>query len=368
MNPIEEAQRLGQAVWSDYIRRGLLKSGEFQWLIEQGISGVTSTPTIFEKAIVGSTDYDEALLALARTDRSTGEIYEVLAIEDIRAAADQLRATYDQTDGEHGYACLEINPLLAHDTDGTIKEARRLFAALDRPNVMVKVPATPEGILAIRRLTSEGININVTLIFSLDIYREVREAYVSGLEELARGIGDTSRVASVASFFLSRVDTAVDALLEERIRRGKEQLKALMGRAAIANAKLAYQAFKDTFYSARFAALRAKGARVQSPLWASTGTKNPAYSDLLYVEPLIGLETVSAMPLATINAFLGHGRAEATLERDVSEAEQTLAALTAAGISMEQVTAKLLADGVRLFSESFQNLLANIEEKKARLL
>lgn len=368
MNAIQEAQHQGQAIWLDYIRRGLLKSGEFQGLIEQGISGVTSNPTIFEKAIVGSTDYDEAILTLAKADKDTGEIYETLAVEDIRAAADLLRPLYDQTSGLHGYASLEVSPMLAHDTDGTIKEAKRLFAALNRPNVMTKVPATHEGIPAIRSLISEGININVTLIFSLDMYRQVMEAYIAGIEDLVKKGGNAVAVASVGSFFLSRIDTMVDTLLEERIRQGQERLKNLLGKAAIANAKLAYRAFRQTFDSERFAVLGAKGARVQRPLWASTGTKNPAYSDVMYVEPLIGPDTVNTMPPATISAFLQHGRAAATLGLDSSESEQTLADLAGAGISMESVTTKLLADGVKAFADSFEKLMAGIEEKKARLL
>jgi transaldolase/glucose-6-phosphate isomerase len=239
MNAIQEALQQGQAIWFDYIRRGLLKSGEFQELIEQGISGVTSNPTIFEKAIVGSTDYDEAILALAKTSKGTGSIYEALAIEDIRTAADLLRTIYNQSSGLHGYVSLEVNPALAHDTDGTIKEANRLFAALDRPNVMIKVPATPEGIPAIRSLIGEGININVTLIFSLDMYRQVMEAYIAGIGDLVKQGRNASNVASVASFFLSRIDTVVDALLEERLRQGQEQLRDLLGKAAVANAKLA---------------------------------------------------------------------------------------------------------------------------------
>ncbi len=367
-NPIQQAQRLGQAMWLDYIRRGLIESGELERLIEQGISGLTSNPTILEKAIVESTDYDEALLALARTGNSVEETYEVLAIEDIRAAADRLRPVYDDTGGVHGYACLEVNPLLAYNTDVTIEEARRLFADLDRPNVLVKVPATPEGIPAIRRLIGEGINIKVTLIFSLDSYRQVREAYIAGLEDLAATGRDIRRVASVASFFLSRIDTAVDSLLKERIGHGEDQLKPLLGMAAITSAKLAYQAFGNTFSSQRFAALKARGARVQRPLWASTGTKNPAYSDLIYVEPIIGPDTVNTMPPATVAAFLDHGHAEATLERGVAQAEQTMVALATAGISMDSVTAKLLADGVKAFSDSFEKLLAGIGEKKARLV
>ncbi|MBI2831214.1 MAG: bifunctional transaldolase/phosoglucose isomerase [Chloroflexi bacterium] len=369
MNAIQQAHQLGQAIWLDTIRRGMFKSGELKRLVDLGLTGLTANPTIMEKAIVGSTDYDEALASLAKKGKSAEEIYETLAIEDIRAVADLMRPIYDQTKGEHGYPSLEISPLVAYDTEGTIKEARRLFAALDRPNVMVKVPATPEGIPAIRQLVSEGINVNVTLIFSLDSYRHVMEAYISGIEDLIRNGGNPSRVASVASFFLSRIDTAVDSLLEERIRQGNERLKSLLGRAAIASARLAYRSFKNAFYGERFVLLKViKGTRLQRPLWASTGTKNLAYSDVMYVEPLIGPDTVNTMPLATLQAFLDHGRAELTIERDVDEAEQVLKSLAAAGISMEQVTAKLLADGVNAFSDSYEKLLAGIEEKKSRVL
>ena len=368
MNAIQEAQQQGQAIWLDYIRRGLTKSGEVQEFIEQGISGVTSNLAILERAIVGSTDYDDAILMLAKASEDTEAIYEALAVEDIRAATDLLRPIYDQTSGLHGYASLEVSPVLAYDTDGTIKEAKRLLAALDRPNVMIKVPATREGIPAIRSLISEGININVTLIFSLDMYRQVMEAYIAGIEGLVKNGGDASNVASVASFFLSRIDTVVDAMLEERLLEGQEQLGDLFGKAAIASANLAYRAFKQTFDSDRFALLRAKGARVQRPLWASTGAKNPAYSDVMYVESLIGPDTVNTMPPVTIDAFLDHGCAVTTLGLDFSEAEQTLADLTGAGISMESVTTKLLADGVKAFAESFEKVMAGIEEKKTRLL
>jgi transaldolase/glucose-6-phosphate isomerase len=368
MNAIKEALQQGQAIWLDYIRRGLLKSGEFQELIEQGISGVTSNPTIFEKAIVGSSDYDEAILALAKTNKETRSIYEALVIEDIRTAADLLLPIYDQSSGLHGYVSLEVSPVLAHDTDGTIKEAERLFAALHRPNVMIKVPATSKGIPAIRSLIGKGININVTLIFSLEMYRQVMEAYIAGIGDLVKKGGNPSKVASVASFFLSRIDTVVDALLEERLRQGQEQLRGLFGKAAVANAKLAYHAFKQTFDNEPFGFLRARGARVQRPLWASTGTKNPAYSDVMYVESLIGPDTVNTMPPMTIDAFLDHGHAVTSLGLDFSEAEQTLANLAKAGIGMESVTAKLLADGVKAFAESFEKLMDGIEEKKARLL
>jgi transaldolase/glucose-6-phosphate isomerase len=369
-NPIQQVQSLGQSIWYDNIRRGLLVSGELKRLIDLGVTGLTSNPTIFEKAISGSTDYDDALLSLALAGRSANEIYEALTLEDIQAASDLLRPIFDRTGGADGYASLEVNPHLAHDTEGTVAEAKRLFAALGRPNVMVKVPATPEGIPAVRRLIGEGVNVNVTLTFSLDAYSQVRDAYIGGLEDLARAGGDVSKVASVASFFVSRVDTAVDALLQERIMHGDTEGVAptLLGRAAIANAKLAYRDFKTTFGGRRFTGLRRRGARVQRPLWASTSTKNPNYSDVMYAESLIGRDTVDTLPEATLTAFLEHGRAAETLEQGLEEAEQVMASLEDAGISMEHVTAKLLADGVKAFADSFDKLIANIEDKRARLL
>ena len=367
-NALRQVQLIGQSIWYDNIRRGLIRSGELQRLIELGVSGLTSNPTIFEKAIAGSTDYDDALLELAQARQSGREIFETLAIEDIRAVADLLRPVYDQTSGADGYASLEVSPHLAHDTENTIAEGQRLFAALDRPNVLVKVPATPEGMPAIRHLIGEGVNVNVTLIFSLDAYRQVREAYIGGLEDLAESGGDVSKVASVASFFLSRVDSAVDALLEERIRQGREELMDLAGKAAVANAKVAYRDFKATFGNERFNRLSEKGASVQRPLWASTSTKNPEYSDVMYVEPLIGSHTVNTMPESTLMTFLEHGLAAETLDQGLDEAEVALESLQEAGISMEQVTAKLLADGVKAFADSYDKVLENIEEKAARLL
>ena len=367
-NSVQEANRLGQSIWYDHIRRGLIKSGELRQLIDSGVTGLTSNPTIFEKAIAGSTDYDDALLERSQHGLSTQELFEALAIEDIRATADLLRPIYDRTGGVDGYASLEVSPDLAHNTEATVAEANRLFAAMDRPNVMVKIPATPAGIPAIRRLIGQGINVNVTLIFSLATYDQVKEAYLGGLEELARSVGDISKVASVASFFVSRVDTAVDTRLEEGIRDGRKELKSLMGKAAIANARLAYQAFKGAFNDKRFAALREKGAMVQRPLWASTGTKNPAYSDVLYLESLIGPDTVNTVPPATLTAFLEHGRPSVTLEQDVEQAGEIIDDLAAAGINMEQVTGKLLVEGLEAFAGSFQKLMANLEDKKARLL
>ena len=366
-NTIQELQALGQSVWYDNISRGTIESGELGRLIDLGVSGLTSNPTIFEKAISGSTDYDTAMLELARADKSVDEIYETLAVEDIRSAADLLRPTYDRTNGADGYASLEVNPHLAHETETTVSEAKRLFAALDRPNVMMKVPATPEGIPAVHRLIGEGVNVNITLTFSLDAYRDVRQAYMAGLEDLDWSGGDVSRIASVASFFVSRVDTAVDALLDERLSQGDEDVQDLFGKAAIANAKLAYRDFKDDFEGERFAILRSKGARVQRPLWASTSTKNPDYSDVLYPEELAGPDTVDTMPDATISAFLDHGKAEVALDKAVDTAEAALESLEEAGVSMEQVTAKLLADGVKSFSDSFDALIANIERKRADL-
>jgi len=343
-------------------------SGEIESLIRQGVTGLTSNPTIFEKAVSGSADYDDALSATAREGLDTKNSYESLAIEDIRAAADLLRSTFDRTEGLDGYASLEVSPTLAYNTEATIAEAQRLFTALNRPNAMIKVPATPEGIPAVRHLIGQGVNINVTLIFSLEAHRQVMEAYISGLEDLAHSGGNISKVASVASFFVSRVDVAVDALLEERAQQGQQDVKALMGKAAIANAKLAYQSFKAVFGGDRFAVLQANGARVQRPLWGSTGTKNSSYSDVLYIDSLIGEDTINTVPPATLTAFIEHGQAKATLEQDVADSEQTMKALAAAGISIDKVTNKLLTDGVKSFADSFTQLLANVEDKKSLLL
>ena len=366
-NAVQEIQRLGQSIWYDNISRGLITSGELERLIDLGITGLTSNPTIFEKAIAGSTDYDDALLPFAAEERNAGDAFEALAIDDIRAVADLMRPIYERTDGVDGYASLEVSPHLARDTEGTIAEARRLFADLDRPNVLVKVPGTPEGIPAIRQLISEGVNVNVTLIFSLDAYRGVREAYIAGLEDLAASGGDVGGVASVASFFVSRVDTSVDKLLEAQIDEGRPELKDHLGKAAIANAKLAYQAFRETFDGERFSALRAKDARVQRPLWASTGTKNPAYSDIMYLESLVGPDTVNTVPEATLIAFLEHGSVSQTLDQDFPEAEETIESVERAGISMALVTDTLLTDGVKSFADSYDELLSNINDKTSQL-
>jgi len=367
-NTIHQANTHGQSIWYDNIRRGMIESGELQNLIDQGITGLTANPTIFEKAISGSTDYDAALLKLADAGKGLDEVYEDLVISDIQSAADLLRPAYDRSDGVDGYASLEVNPHLASDTGGTVAEARRFFKALNRPNVLIKVPATPEGIPAIRQLIGEGINVNVTLIFSLDAYQRVQEAYISGLEQLAQRGGDLNKVASVASFFVSRVDTAVDNELDRLASNGSGNLSGLMGQAAVANAKLAYRAFQETFGSQRFADLKAKGARVQRPLWASTGTKNPAYSDVLYVDTLIGPNTVNTMPDATLEAFLDHGQVSEAVTQGVAEAQQAIKSLENAGVSLSEVTSKLLADGVKAFADSFDQLRGNIEGKRSLLM
>ena len=360
-NSIQDVRAIGQSIWYDNIRRGLIESGELQRLIDLGVTGLTSNPTIFQKAIAESSDYDEALETLAAGGSSVDEIYESLTVDDIRAAADLLRPVYDESDAADGYASLEVSPHLANDTNATIDEARRLFQLLDRPNVMVKVPATPAGIPAVHRLIGEGINVNVTLTFSLKAYRDVRDAYIAGLEDLRWAGGDLGRVASVASFFISRVDTAVDSQL------GDDQ-DDLKGGAAIANAKLAYRDFKEDFGGDRFAGLAADGARVQRPLWASTSTKNPEYSDVMYPEALIGPDTVDTMPEATLLAFMEHGAVAETLEQDVDEAERLIERLNEAGVDMDEVTAGLLSDGLRLFADSYDDLLADIAAKKDRLM
>ena len=353
---IRDVRNIGQSIWYDNISRGMIESGELRRLIDLGVTGLTSNPTIFQKAVAESSDYDAAFHTLIANGCDPDQIYEAITVEDIRSAADLLRTAYDQSDGVDGYASLEVSPHLANDTQGTIAEARRLFALLDRPNVMIKVPATPAGIPAVRRLIGQGINVNVTLTFSLEAYRKVRTAYMAGLEDLHRSGGGTSRVASVASFFVSRVDTAVDSLL------GDDHAN-LKGRAAIANAKLAYRDFREDFGSERFADLAATGARVQRPLWASTSTKNPEYSDVMYPEALIGPDTVDTMPEATLLAFVDHGRAAETLEQDVDKAERLFEDLRNAGVAMDEVTDALLSNGVRLFAESYDALLADIAAK-----
>ncbi|HUV92224.1 MAG TPA: bifunctional transaldolase/phosoglucose isomerase [Anaerolineales bacterium] len=362
MSNLEQLSKLGQAVWFDYIRRSFITSGELQKLVDQGVRGVTSNPAIFEKAIAGSADYDQDLNILVEAGKSVEEIYETLTLEDIRRAADILRPVYDQSNGEDGYISLEVSPTLANDTNGTVAEASRLFNELDRPNIMIKIPATRAGIPAIETAISKGINVNVTLLFSLLHYEGTAQAYIAGLEKYAASGGDVSKIASVASFFVSRVDTAVDRELENLGG------SSLQGKIAIANAKIAYARFKEIFSGERWEKLASQGARVQRPLWASTGTKNPGYSDTLYVDNLIGLDTVNTVPPATLQSFLDHGIVSSTLEADIDEARSQLVQLAKLGIDLDAITQKLQDDGVAAFSKSFEVLMASIAGKREKLL
>lgn len=362
MSRLKDLSDLGQSIWYDYIRRFFITSSELKTLIEEGLRGVTSNPSIFEKAINGSSDYDKAIRRLVEKKKSVEEIYEELVLDDISRAADLMRSVYESTQGVDGYVSLEVSPTLAHDTKGTIAEARRLFKVLARPNVMIKVPATPAGIPAIEELVASGININVTLIFNLDHYRPVAEAYLKGLERRLADHGDISKVASVASFFISRVDTAVDQVLTSL------ENKDLQGKIAIANAKIAYDTFRQIFNGSRWEKLAAFGARVQRPLWASTGTKNPEYPDTLYVDQLIGPDTVNTLPPATFNAFREHGSVAHTLTKEIEEAEAQLAQLEDLGIDLKSITQKLQEEGLQAFAESFKTLMASIRHKQDLLL
>jgi transaldolase len=366
MTKLNQLADLGQSIWLDFIRRSLITSGELQALVDEGLRGMTSNPTIFDKAIAGSDDYDEALRRLAVAGGSVEAIYEALAMDDIRHAADVLRPVYDRTNKGDGYISLEVNPHLAHDTQGTIAEARRLFAALDRPNVMIKVPATPAGIPAIETLIGDGLNINVTLIFSLAHYQAVAGAYIAGLEKRARAGEDLAHVASVASFFVSRIDTAVDRALDA-LQHPASNPQSLKGKIAIASAKTAYALFHQIFAGQRWERLAVRGARVQRPLWASTSTKNPAYADTLYVDNLIGPHTVNTAPPETIAAFRDHGTVALTLEVGVDQAREQIARLADLGLDLGAITRKLQDDGVVAFAQSFESLLASIQEKCDRL-
>jgi transaldolase len=365
MNPLKELLNQGQSIWLDYIRGDLIQSGELKRLVEEdGVLGVTSNPTIFEKAISGSTYYDNSLRATLAKDPhiEAGKLFEKLAIGDIGAAADILGSVYDETEGGDGFVSIEVSPRLAHDTAGTIAEAKRLRAEVDRPNVMIKVPATPEGIPAIEALIADGVNVNITLMFSMKHYEAVARAYVRGLERCS----NPGQVSSVASFFVSRVDTVVDSALE---KLGTEEAKALLGKIGIANCKVVYQRFREVFHGKDFATLRSRGARVQRPLWASTGTKNPNYSDVLYVENLIGAETVNTLPPATLNAFRHHGRAKGfTIGEGLKAAESALSSLKKLGVDLNAVAEKLQSDGVSAFAASFDQLLAAVEEKRKKIV
>ncbi len=373
-NPLVELNALGQSVWFDNIERKLITQGELKRMIEEdALGGVTSNPAIFEKAISGSDDYTDQLRELAEQNKTAIEIYESLAVRDIQMAADTLAPVYEKTQGADGFVSLECSPLLARDTQGTIEEARRLWRWLDRPNVMIKIPGTAEGMPAIEQCISEGININITLLFSLASYDATIEAYVRGLERRDAEGKAVDRIASVASFFVSRIDTAMDKKLEDMISQSKDEeerarLGSLAGRIAIANARMAYQRFKEVFHGPRFRALEEKGARVQRPLWASTSTKNPAYRDVYYVESLIAPQTVDTIPPQTLAAFRDHGQARISIEDDLDEDRALLKRLEQVGISLAEVTEQVLDDGVRLFVEPFEKLLTAIEARRAEIL
>jgi transaldolase len=366
-NPLQELLNYGQSMWLDYIRRDLFTTGKLKQMIaDDGLRGMTSNPAIFEKAIVDSSLYDDILKSLAsRSDLDATARYEHLAIRDIQDAADALRPVYDQSNFRDGYVSLEVSPYLARKTQETIAEAQRLWKTVKRDNVMIKVPGTAEGIPAIRQLIGEGININVTLLFSQEVYQTVAEQYVAGLEDLSKSGGNLKKMASVASFFISRIDTLIDSLLEGKIKTTSDAgqqalLKSLLGKIAIANGKLAYERYQKIFSGPRWEPLAAKGAQTQRVLWASTSTKNPQYRDVIYVEELIGADTVNTMPPATVDAFRDHGKLRNSLTEDVAGAQKTMDDLARVGISIKEATDKLTNDGVKLFADAFDKLLAAV--------
>jgi transaldolase/glucose-6-phosphate isomerase len=369
-NPLLLLQKFGQSVWLDFIRRSLITSGELKRLIhDDGLRGITSNPSIFEKAIAGSTDYTDLLTQLQAQKLSASEIYERIVIRDIQEAADCLRPVYDATSRRDGYVSLEVSPTLARNTQGTIAEARRLWKTVARENVMIKVPGTPEGVPAIRQLIGEGININVTLLFSQDAHKRVAEAYMEGLETLQGAGKDIGSIASVASFFVSRIDSLADSIIAARLKSAsgageKKLLEGLLGKLAVANAKQAYRNYEKLLLSPRWKALAGRGAQTQRLLWASTSTKNPGYSDVLYVDDLIGPDTVNTMPPATMDAFRDHGHVDRTIDKDLAAADQVFADLSKAGISMDEITEKLLEEGIQLFADAFEKLLSAVELKK----
>lgn len=370
-NPLVQLRSFGQSIWLDFIRRGMLVSGELRRLIDDdGVAGVTSNPAIFEKAIIETDDYDDAIRALVRQGKSAAEIYDELTVEDIRRAADLFRPLYHQTDGRDGFVSIEVSPRLAHDSAATIAESRRLWTKVGRPNVMIKVPGTREGLPAIRHLIAEGINVNVTLLFGLPRYRAVTDAYLAGLEDrVARGMSLVP-IASVASFFLSRIDVLVDPLLEKKEAEGgpaTELAAACRGEVAIACAKAAYQMFKEVFGGEHFRRLAGRGARPQRLLWASTGTKNPAYTDVKYVEPLIGPQTVNTLPLGTLAAYRDHGVPAPRLEEGVADAQQTLERLTELGINLARVAQQLEDEGIENFVKPFDAILERLKEKQTSI-
>jgi transaldolase len=365
-NPLKELGTLGQSIWLDYIQRDLMVSGKLRRLIkEDGLRGMTSNPSIFEKAIADSHDYDEDIRVMALEGKDVKTIYEVLSQGDVKRAADEFRALYEKTDGKDGFVSLEVNPHLAHDTKGTIEEARRLWVALKQPNILIKVPATVEGLPAIKQLINEGINVNVTLLFGVPRYRQVAEAYLTGLEAREPQTKSLKSVASVASFFVSRIDTLVDSLLQKTIMDGGDKAvlaKTLRGQVAIASAKVAYQVYEEIFGSDQFRKLADKGARTQRLLWASTSTKNPQYSDVKYIESLIGRDTVNTAPVETIDAYRNHGEPKYRIEQDIVKAQSTLNQLKKLDISIDKVTQQLENEGVEKFSKSFDELMETLEK------
>jgi transaldolase/glucose-6-phosphate isomerase len=371
MNALRGLGQYGQSFWLDYIRRGFIESGELKKMIdEDGLSGVTSNPSIFEKAIVDSKDYDRDLSAARSQHAPNPEVvFQNLAIHDIREAADLLSPTYERSNGGDGYVSLEVSPGLAHDTQGTIREAQRLWKAVDRKNLMIKVPATDEGAPAIEALLSSGINVNVTLLFSQRRYEQVAWAYVRALEQRANRKEELAAIAGVASFFVSRIDTVVDRILTEKLKSAsaseRPAIQSLLGKVAIANARQAYRRFQTIFSGSRWDSLRSQGARPQRVLWASTSTKNPAYRDVLYIEELIGPNTINTMPVATANAFKDHGKLRNSLEENTAEADQVLANLQKVGVSLDEVTEQLLQGGVKQFAQDFQKVLDAIRKAVA---
>jgi transaldolase/glucose-6-phosphate isomerase len=372
-NPLIDLLKDGQSMWLDYIRRDLFTTGKLKAMIEEdGLRGMTSNPAIFEKAIADSSLYDDILHSLAtQKNLSATAKYEQIAIRDIRDAADQLRGVYEETNFRDGYVSLEVSPYLANKTQETIDEARRLWKTVQRENVMIKIPGTAEGLPAIRQAISEGININVTLLFAQEVYVKVAEAYVAGVEELAARGGNLKKMAGVASFFISRIDTLIDSMLDQKLKSTSDPnqqalLKSLLGKVAIANGKLTYQRYQKIFSGPNWDKLAAKGAQTQRVLWASTSTKNPNYRDVMYVEELIGPDTVDTIPPATIDAFRQHGRVRPSLTEDIPGAQKTMDDLAKAGISMKEVTDKLTVDGVKLFSDAFDKLLAAVEKSTAQ--
>jgi transaldolase / glucose-6-phosphate isomerase len=368
-NPLQELLGYGQSMWLDYIRRDLITSGTLKGMIaDDGLRGMTSNPAIFEKAIAESSLYDDILKELAsRPELDTKARYEQIAIRDIQGAADILRPVYDSSKFRDGYVSLEVSPLLALKTQETIDEARRLWKAVNRENVMIKIPGTAEGLPAIRQVIGEGINVNVTLLFAQEVYEKVAEAHIAGLEDLAKRGGNLKKIGGVASFFISRIDTLVDSIIDDKLKATTDAqqqalLKSLLGKVAIANGKLTYQRYQRIFSGPRWQALAAQGAQTQRVLWASTSTKNPAYRDVMYVEELIGPETVDTMPPSTIDAFRDHGRLRNSLTEDVAGAQNVMDNLAKAGISIKEVTTKLTDDGVKLFADAFHKLLAAVEK------